>query len=134
MEAVKDFISENDLFAKHLGIELTEVGEGSAVARMRLGDEHLNSIRTAHGGAVFSLADLAFAAASNSHNRIAVGINVSISYVNAATEGWLTATAKEISRNHRLATYTVRVEDEAGDLVALFQGMVYRKDQGIVNA
>lgn len=50
-----------------------------------------------------------------------------ISFVKAATKGTLTAEAKETSINPKIATYTVSITDDAGDLVAIFQGMVYRK-------
>jgi acyl-CoA thioesterase len=94
---------------------------------MQVEEYHLNSHGTVHGGAVFSLADAVFAAASNSHGVPAVAINVSISFLKAVTAGTLTARATEVSLNSTLATYEVRVTTETGELVATFQGMVYRK-------
>ena len=52
---------------------------------------------------------------------------MSISYFKAVRSGTLTAEAEEVSLNPRLATYLIRVEDEKGDAIALFQGTVYRK-------
>jgi len=49
----------------------------------------------------------------------------------AATSGTLTAVAKEVSLNPRIASYTVNVCDDEGDLVAIFQGMAYRKKDKI---
>lgn len=126
MENVKALLS-NDRFARHNGIELTAVSPGAATAVMTIRNEHLNGVGSVHGGAIFSLADFVFAAASNSHGIIAVGINATISYVKAAMNGTLTAEAREVSINPKLATYDVRVTDDSGDLVASFQGMVYRK-------
>ena len=120
---------ETDRFAKLLGIELLEIGEGRATARLEIKDEHLNTVDIAHGGAIFSLADFAFAAASNSHGNIAVGINANISFIKAAEKGVLTAVANEISRNHKLATYSILVTNSEGELIASFQGMVYRKKE-----
>jgi acyl-CoA thioesterase len=120
-----------DHFAAHVGIALLEVTEGRARACMVIQPCHLNSLGTVHGGAIFALGDLAFAAASNSHGSVAVGISVSISYVKAATGGTLHAAAREVSLNPRLATYTVDISDDAGDMVALFQGMVYRKKESL---
>jgi acyl-CoA thioesterase len=131
MNSLKDFLAAGDKFAKHSGIELVAVEPGRAVTRMTVQPWHLNSVGLVHGGAIFTLADFAFAAASNSHGTVAVGINVSISYVNAAREGVLTAEACEVSRNPRLASYTVNVTDAAGQLVAVFQGLVYRKKEPI---
>lgn len=126
MEDLKKFI-DNDRFARHLGIELLEYSEGKARARMEIRPHHLNSAGTLHGGAIFSLADAVFSAASNSHGTLAVAINVGISYFKAVKSGTLTAEAEEASFNPRLATYLIRVTDEKGEIIALFQGTVYRK-------
>jgi acyl-CoA thioesterase len=130
MRAIKEFF-ENDRFAKHCGIELLEIGEGSSKARMNVRDRHLNGANVVHGGAIFTLADLAFAAASNSHGTVAVAINASIWYVKAGLSGMLVATAREVSLNPKLATYSIEVTDEAGEIIAVFEGMVYRKKQTI---
>jgi acyl-CoA thioesterase len=45
----------------------------------------------------------------------------------AATTGTLWAEARELSKNFKVGSYTVEVKDDAGDLVALFQGLAYRK-------
>jgi acyl-CoA thioesterase len=118
---------DRDRFARHVGIELVDVGPGRATVRMAVGEQHLNGIGIAHGGAVFSLADFAFAAASNSHGTVAVAINAHISFLKAVSGGVLTAEARETSLNPKLATYAIDVRDEGGDLVASFHGMVYRK-------
>jgi acyl-CoA thioesterase len=126
MQAVERCLAK-DQFARHCDIELVEVAPGFARARMPLHPRHLNGVGTVQGGAIFTLADFAFAAASNSHGTIAVAINVSISFLKAARTGVLTAEARELTKNFKLGSYTVDVKDEAGDLVAVFQGMVYRK-------
>lgn len=133
MEAIKQFITENDRFAKHAGIELLEVAEGTATARMKITQQHLNGVNIVHGGAIFTLADLTFAAASNSHGTVAVAINVSIAYIKAVGRGTLFARAREISRNPKLALYLVDITDDGGDLVATFQGMVYRKKEKLLD-
>jgi len=128
MEDLKKFVA-NDHFARHLGIEVLEYSEGKARAKMEIQRHHLNSAGTLHGGAIFSLADAVFSVASNSHGTLAVAINVSISYFRAMRSGTLMAEAEEVSLNPRLATYLIRVEDEKGDAIALFQGTVYRKKE-----
>ena len=130
MEAINEFFNR-DQFAKHCGIELLSVSPGHALARMPVQPHHLNGYRTAQGGAIFTLADFTFAAASNSHGQIAVAINVNITFMKAATTGTLWAEAREVSKNFKLGTYTVQVTDEQGDLVALFQGLAYRKNEKI---
>lgn len=125
-DIIKKFF-KGDRLAEYLGIELVDVSEGMAVSKMKIQEEHLNGINTVHGGAIFTLADFTFAVAANSHGRVTVAINVSISFVKAATSGMLTATAKESSLSPKISTYTVNVTDHDGNLIAIFQGMAYRK-------
>ncbi len=120
---------EKDLFAKHAGIELLEVAPGRATARLRLQPYHLNGVGIAQGGAIFTLADLTFAAAANSHGPVAVAVNVSITFLKAVRAGTLLAEAREVGLNPKLGTYTVEVKDESGSVIALFQGLAYRKTE-----
>ena len=133
MESLKKFF-RRDKFAEHAGIELMEASPGRAKARMKIEDYHLNGVGIVHGGAVFTLADLVFAVASNSHGRVAVAINASISYYKAVSEGVLIAEAEETSLNPKLAGYTIRVTHETEGLIAVFQGMVYRKKESLPEA
>lgn len=119
--------SSNDPFAHYLGIEKVEVSEGKARARFTVQKHHLNGLGTLHGGMIFALADVVLGAASNSHGRVAVAIQATISYIKAISEGVLTAETEELSRDSVLGLYNVRVTNDAGDLVAVFQGRVYLK-------
>jgi len=130
MDPLKIFVQQ-DHFARHIGVELLEYGGGRARARMAIGKHHMNSAGTVHGGAIFSLADAVFSAASNSHGTLAMATNVSISFFKAVAGGTLVAEAEEVSLNPRLATYLVTVKDEDGNRIALFQGTVYRKKDSI---
>lgn len=126
MEKLKEFF-RTDRFVEHSGIEPVSLELGRATARMLIKPMHMNALGIVQGGAIFTLADYAFGMASNSHGLAAVGINVSITYMKAAVAGVLTAEARELSRNAKLGSYTVEVKNEAGELVAVFQGLVYRK-------
>lgn len=121
-------VMKHDKFAEYLGIEIIWAKDGEAEGRLKAGGNHVNALGMVHGAAIFALADTTFAAASNSREGTAVGTNVSITYCNAAQPGVLTARAKEISLNRKLATYLLEVTDEGGNLIALFQGTVYRKE------
>ena len=117
-----------DRFAARNGIELVEVEEGRALARLTVNGEHLNAAAVVQGGAVFTLADFAFAAASNSRGNVALAIEAHVTFLRAVRSGVLHAEAKEEGGSRRLSTCTVRVTDEKGELVALFTGTAYRKD------
>ena len=126
MEKLKEFF-KRDRFATGAGAELVLVEPGHAITRLKLESRHHNAIGTAQGGAIFTLADFAFAAAVNSRGHVAVAINCAITFMKAATDGVLTAEAREETRNSKLGAVTVRVTDEAGDVVAIFQGLSYQK-------
>lgn len=126
MDQCSEFF-EKDAFARYCGVELLEAGDGAARAQLRIRPEHYNGVGIVHGAAVFTLADAVFAAASNSHDHVAVAINISISYLRAAKEGVLTAEAREINRDGKIGNYHITVTDEAGQVVAVFEGLAYRK-------
>lgn len=127
MQTIRDFFNSADAFAAHNGMTIVEVREGYARAEMELQPFHLNGAHTVHGGALFTLADFAFAAASNSRGQLALSINSSISIHQGAWTGRLVAEARELSTSPKLASFAVEVRDAAGVLLASFQGMVYRK-------
>jgi acyl-CoA thioesterase len=120
-----------DRWAAVAGARLAELKEGYARVTMRLREEHLNGVAVAQGGAVFTLADFAFACASNSHGTVAVALDTSITFARSATKGVLTAEAREESLSRRTSVCNVRVTDGEGKVVALFRGTAFRKDEPI---
>jgi acyl-CoA thioesterase len=133
MESIRSFF-DRDRYAALAGARLVEVRQGYARAEMEIGERHLNGVDIAQGGAIFTLADLAFAAAANSHGTVAVAVNVSISFLAAVGGGRLVAEAREEALSNRFSTCAVRVTDEKGDLVALFNGTAYRKKETLAQA
>jgi acyl-CoA thioesterase len=132
MQKYLDFFRVNDHFARHCGIELLEVKPGYARASMVLQPFHFNGAQTAHGGAIFTLADFAFAVAVNSQGKLALAINTTMAFVNPAVAGTLFAVAEELASNRRLGTYQVCIRDEKDQLIAQFQGTAYRKNTSLL--
>ncbi|WP_088227334.1 PaaI family thioesterase [Desulfosporosinus sp. FKB] len=122
---------ENDQFAALAGIKLVEVKLGYAKAKMEITDKHLNAVNIVHGGAIFTLADFAFAAASNSYGQVSLGINAAISYFRPPKGCTLIAEAKEVSSTKKIGNYNVDVFDENKEIIARFNGIVYRKKDKI---
>jgi len=116
-----------DGYARHLGLQLVAGGAGTAVVRMRVGPEHVNFNGRCHGGAIFSLADMALGLACNSHGTIAALVDGNISISCGVSEGeWLVAEAFEVSRSRKLAVYRVEVRRAGGrEHVAALSGTVY---------
>lgn len=124
-------IFANDRYADLTGVEIVDVRAGYCEARLNIEDKHMNAANVVQGGAIFTLADLAFAVASNSHGQLALAINVNISFLKAATTGILYAVAKEVTEPGRLGAYDVLITDDKGEIIARFNGMVYRKNKQI---
>lgn len=114
-----------DQFATGNGIELTECKPGYARASVKINETHLNGAGVVHGGLLFTLADYAFAAATNAYGNVALSINASISYFAKSTEGIITAEAKETARSGKLIHCCVRISHEDGTLLGEFKGTAY---------
>ncbi len=127
-EIETDFF-KNDRFAKLSGIKLLESAPGSAKAEMEITGHHLNAANVVHGGAIFTLADFAFAVASNSHGHIALSINSNIQFIRSVSDGKITAYAREISLTKKLGHYLIEVKDENQNTIAAMTGIVYRKTE-----
>lgn len=118
-----------DAFSQWLGIEMVAIREGYAQMKMIVRDEMLNGHGVMHGGISFSLADSAFAFASNSHGQKAVSIETSINHTKAVFSGdELIATAEKESLSKSVGFYLVRVK-RGEELVGLFKGVVYRRSE-----
>jgi acyl-CoA thioesterase len=125
-DGVKELLGQRNRFGAFVGVEVVEVAPGAATCRMDVRDEHMNPFGTVNAGAIYTLAETAFGAAANGHGKVALAVNLSIAYLKPASGKRLTAEAKELSAGGRMATYSVRVTDEAGALVADVQAMGYR--------
>ncbi len=123
---------QKDKFAEECGIELLEVGDGTAKGRMTSSEKHNNGLGVVQGGAVFTLADLVCSAAACSRGKVTVTINASMNYVKPASKGILTATATELYLRRTISAYNVEIRDDDGELVATFQSTCYRKSDSIV--
>ncbi|HEK0907742.1 hydroxyphenylacetyl-CoA thioesterase PaaI [Pseudomonas parafulva] len=125
--ACADAMYARDRATQGMGIELLEAGPGSAAVRMTVRADMIQGHGTCHGGFLFALADSAFAFACNSHDEATVALGCSIDYVAPALLGdQLTATAHELVRKGRTGLYDVRLENQRGELVALFHGKSYK--------
>jgi acyl-CoA thioesterase len=125
----------SDPYAALLGMELLEVEPGHSRVSMVIRDDMFNFNDLPHGGAIFSLADVAFAAASNAHGTVSVALNMEISYLRSVSSGTrLVAEATEEHLGRRTALYHITVQEETGNLIASCHGLVYRKKEALLEA
>ena len=123
----RERLIRSDPYSARLGIELDDVGPGTAQTSLTIDEDHRNFHGMAHGGAVYSLADVAFAAASNAAGEDAFALETNISYLEAADVGTtLTATAERTHETRRTGEYEIVVTDDGERRVATFRGRVYK--------
>ncbi len=116
-----------DYFAEELGIKLIETKDGYAKVSMKVEKKHTNALGFTHGGAIFSLADYAFAHACNFGDNVAVAVQVSINFLKPSVEGdVLTAEAVRVSDGKTMGLYQVTVKNQE-KTVAFFSGLAFKK-------
>lgn len=127
----QDFF-KNDLFAERAGIVLMEVREGYSKAPLEIKKEHLNAGNRTQGGAIFTLADLALAAAANSHGQLAFSLSSNITFLRASGIGdTLYAEARERYIGRSTGYYQIDITNQKNELIATFESSVFRKDQQV---
>jgi acyl-CoA thioesterase len=132
-ERVVDAMMARDAFSRWLGIEVLEVAPQRSTCRLTVREEMVNGFGVTHGGIAFSLADSAFAFACNSHGKVTVSIENSITYPAPIGVGdVLTATAKEDAASGRLSYYSAEVRNQRNEVVGLFRGTAFKTERNHV--
>ena len=128
-ERVVHAMMAKDAFSRMMGMEIVEVRPRASTVRMTVRPDMVNGFGVCHGGVAFSLADSAFAFACNTHGRITVSIENTITYPRKVAAGdVLVATAREESASARLSYYHVEVR-RGEELVNVFRGTAYRTEK-----
>ena len=121
---------EAEPYVKLFGIKILELSFGHSVVTMEVKKEYDNIFGITHGGAVFSLIDVAFGSAVNSYGTVAVALNVSINYIKPSVAGdVLIADATEETRSNRIASFKLSARKSTGEIVATAQSIAYLKNE-----
>jgi acyl-CoA thioesterase len=129
LEKIKENI-EQEPYVKLLGIRVIELKQGYSLVEMKTLKEYENIFSITHGGAVFSLMDVAFGSAANSYGTIAVALDININYIRPAVTGdTLRAEAKEVSRGNTISTYNIVVKNGSGKTIAASQAVAFLKKE-----
>ncbi|MBQ4616177.1 MAG: PaaI family thioesterase [Mailhella sp.] len=116
---MSELVFEEDKFAAMLGIVQEPCSkDGCGAVRMPLKECHHNKMGNAHGGAIFTLTDMAFAAACKNLGIHCVSAQCSISYLSAGTGDYLRAEAESVKLGRHLAVFDITVTDSNGRRVA----------------
>ncbi len=125
---LKDYLNTNDRFAADNGMFLTQVTSEFSIAEMTVDEHHLNGAGICQGGALFTFADLAIAAAMNACGYVTVGLENTMTFHHPAREGdRLTARAFVASDHRKIPFCRVEIANAQGELVASGTSLGYRK-------
>ena len=111
LEAARTYF-ERDRFAMENGVILEDVSPGGAVCSLLLTARHRNAEGGVMGGAIFTLIDLAFAAAASNVHKPTVAQQVSMNFLNGARGDKLTAKAACRKDGKTSCVYQVDVSDD----------------------
>lgn len=121
---IADHLKTSETMGREWGIDIEEVREGYARIAVTVNDQMLNGYGTTHGGALFTLADQAFAYACNSYGLQTVAQAASISFLSPARPGdRIVAEAEAVMRSGRSGAFNVTVRTIEGIDIASFQGL-----------
>ena len=121
---------QDDPWARALGIEYLEIRRGYCRLGLALQPHIVNFQGFPHGGVIFSMADIAFGTACNSHGEPAVALSMTISYMTAVTAGSrLLAEARQLKQGRRAGFYEVTVSTDGGSLVAQVHCVAHRRSR-----
>lgn len=125
IEDARAFFS-HDRFATENGMTLDDVDDSHAVCSLVLSDHHRNANGGVMGGAIFTLADFAFAVLTNDRERQTVAQQVGINYLTAPKGGRLVATARYRKDGRSSCVVNVDVTDDEGRDIAQFVGTGFK--------
>ena len=128
VEEAREFF-KSDKFATDNGVFIEELGEDSAVCSLKITDGHRNAVGGVMGGAIFTLADLAFSAAANNLHFPTVALQSSINFLSGAKGDTLTAKAVCKKDGGTTSIFNVDITDNAGRDIAqvVFTGFKLRR-------
>ena len=130
VQAIRRFLEAHDRFAAHNGITVEDADYDYGKVSLAFEDHAKNSLDMLHGGALFTLADMAFGLASNfgQEDGTMISTNATISYMKSAKTGPIVAEARLANGGRHLATYEVKIYDGQGTYIACAMISGYRLD------
>ncbi len=119
---------QNDRFATNAGCRILSADSDSVVCEMELNENLMNAHGSVMGGAIFTLADLAFAVASNLSGVPSVAIESNIRFYSATKGTRLIATCKTDKDGRSLGHYTVEIKDDLDKKIAGYTAIAFHKN------
>ncbi len=119
---------KNDRFATNAGCKIVEADSDKVVCEMEIREDLLNAHGAVMGGAMFTLADFAFAVASNLNGVPSVAVESNIRFYSATKGTKLTAICTTDKDGRNLGYYTVEIKDNLGKKIAGYTAVAFHKN------
>lgn len=128
VEEAREFF-KNDRYAEMSGIVIDELGSDWCECSMVITDNHRNAVGGVMGGAIFTLADLAFSVAANNAHMPTVAQQTSVSFLSGSKGTKLIARAKCRKDGRTTCVYNIDITDDTGRDIALIVATGYKLPQ-----
>ncbi len=125
-ELARKRFSEDKFATDRTKIIIDEADIDYAKCSLNIEDCHLNANNTLMGGAIFTLADFAFAIASNMGGVDTVSLNSHIDYINPPKGKKVTAETRCIKSGKKTCLFEIVVMDEKETVIAKVTTTGYR--------
>ncbi|MBO4292684.1 MAG: PaaI family thioesterase [Lachnospiraceae bacterium] len=120
LEEAREIFSKDRYAVKMTGAQIEEVGENYARCSMRLTENHRNAYGGVMGGSIYTLADFAFAVASNfEQENLTVSLVGQATFLNMSRGNILYAEARLIKDGRTNCFYEVSIKDDLGKDIAV---------------
>ena len=126
IEEVREMFKNDKFATKVTGCTIEEAAKGYSKCKLELTPDHFNAAGGVMGGAIFTLADLAFAVASNVGEELSVGVSNNIEFLQASKGETLIAECHVERSGRSTGFYTCTVTDDTGKKIAIMTGVCHR--------
>ena len=131
LEQLREFFSHDRYATETTGIEILEAADGYAKVGLEVREGHMNAGNRVMGAVYYTMADFAFAVASNPDAGdvpITFTLSSQINFLTAAKGRYLTAEARAVRKGRRTSFYAAEIRDEIGTLIATVSSNGFRMD------
>lgn len=112
LDEVKKFFANDKYATETTGIEILEAGGGKSKIQLKLDGRHKNALGFVMGAVYFTMADFAFAVATNSNESAdshSLTLSSTISMMNSAKSDTLFAEALPLKDGHSTCFYQIDI-------------------------
>jgi acyl-CoA thioesterase len=132
LEELREFFRHDRYATATTGIEILEAGDGYAKVGLAVHEGHLNAGNRVMGAVYYTMADFAFAVASNpdaGHAPITFTLSSQINFLTAARGQYLTAEARAVRKGKKASFCEAEIRDELDTLIATVSSTGFTMDK-----